>query len=108
MNVELEPEVTSWYLGLDHNDMDVAAVHVELLSEYGHLLRMPHSRPLGNGLFELRFNMGRQAWRMTYWYRPDGVIVLLTVFRKQRNNERVEVRRALTTLDRCRKLHQQK
>jgi len=34
--------------------------------------------------------------------------VLLTVFRKQRNNERVEVRRALTTLDRCRKLHQQK
>jgi hypothetical protein len=37
MNVELEPEVTSWYLGLDHNDMDAAAVHVELLSEYGHL-----------------------------------------------------------------------
>ena len=54
--------------------MDVAAVHVELLSEYGHLLRMPHSRPLGNGLFELRLNMGRQAWRITYWYRPDGVM----------------------------------
>ena len=52
--------------------------------------------------------MGRQAWRITYWYRRDGVIVLLTVFRKQRNNERVEVRRALATLDRCRKLHQQK
>ena len=108
MEVELEPEVTSWYLELDHNEQDVVAAHVDLLSEYGHLLRMPHSRPLGDGLFELRFNMGRLAWPITYWYRPDGVTMLLTVIRKQRNNERIEVRRALAALDRCRKLHQEK
>jgi uncharacterized membrane protein len=36
------------------------------------------------------------------------VTVLLTVIRKQRNNERIEVRRALAALDRCRKLHQEK
>ncbi|MHB1511137.1 MAG: type II toxin-antitoxin system RelE/ParE family toxin [Acidimicrobiales bacterium] len=106
MEVELEAEVTSWYLALDHDNKDIVAAHVELLEEYGHLLRMPHSRPLGDGLFELRFDMSRQAWRITYWYRPDGVVVLLTVFRKQRNYERVEVRRALAALDRCRKLHQ--
>ena len=43
----------------------------------------------------------------TYWYRPDGVVVLLTVFSKQRNNERGEVRRALVALEHCQKLHQQ-
>jgi len=107
MEVELESEVNSWYLSLDHNSQDIVFAHVELLEEFGHLLRMPHSRPLGDGLFELRFDMSRQAWRITYWYRPDGVVVLLTVFRKQRNNERIEVRRALVALEHCRKLHQQ-
>ncbi len=51
---------------------------------------------------------GRSAWRITYWYRPDAVIVLLTVFRKQRNNERAEVVRAHRALDDCRKLHRPK
>jgi hypothetical protein len=51
--------------------------------------------------------MNRQAWRITYWYRPDAVVVLLTVFRKQRNNERIEVRRALGAFEDCRKLHQE-
>jgi hypothetical protein len=43
MEVELESEVTSWYLALDHDSQDIVAVHVELLEEFGHLLRMPHS-----------------------------------------------------------------
>jgi putative component of toxin-antitoxin plasmid stabilization module len=58
--------------------------------------------------FELRFDMGRSAWRITYWYRPDAVIVMLTVFRKQRNNERAEVVRSRKAFDDCRKLHQPK
>ena len=48
-------------------------------------------RPLGRGLVELRFDMSRRSWRITYWHRPDGVIVLLTVFHKQRDNEAREV-----------------
>jgi hypothetical protein len=103
--VEMEPEVTGWYLSLNPNAQDIVYVHIELLEEFGHELRMPHSRPLGDGLLELRFDMTRISWRITYWQRPDGVIVLLTVFRKQRNNERAEVRRAQATLELCRKLH---
>lgn len=83
-------------------------VHVDLLADFGHRLRMPHSRSLDEGLFELRFDRGRSAWRITYWYRPDAVIVVLTVFRKQRNNERAEVVRAHRAFDDCRKLHQPK
>jgi len=107
MEVELEPEVTQWYLALGLDEQDVVAVHVELLAEYGHRLRLPHSRPLGEGLFELRFDMGRRAWRIAYWHRADGVVVPLTVFRKQRDNERAEVRRARAALDLCRSLHGQ-
>ena len=106
MGLEFEAEVSDWYLSLFLDEQDVVAVHVELLQEFRHLLRMPHSKALGGGLFELRFTMGRRAWRITYWQRPDGVIVLLTVFHKQRNNERREVTRAIATLERCRKLHQ--
>lgn len=103
--VETEPEVTSWYLSLSENDRDVAAVHIDLLQERGHTLRMPHARSLGDGLLELRFDMSRRSWRIAYWQRPDGVIVALTVFHKQRNNERREIERARRALEICRADH---
>jgi putative component of toxin-antitoxin plasmid stabilization module len=40
----------------------------------------------GDGLFELRFNLGPTARRITYRFTKDGRIILLTTFRKQRNN----------------------
>jgi len=103
--VETEPEVTDWYLGLSGDDRDVAAGRIDLLANFGHRLRMPHSRPLTEGLLELRFEMSRRSWRITYWHRPDGVIVLLTVFHKQRNNEVREVARARKALEACRARH---
>ena len=108
--VETEQEVTDWYLGLSGNDRDVVAERVDLLANLGHMLRMPHARPLGEGplgegLFELRFDMSRRSWRTTYWHRLDGVIVLLTVFHKQRDNEAREVARARRALGACRAAH---
>jgi putative component of toxin-antitoxin plasmid stabilization module len=55
---------------------------------------MPLSRSLGDGLFELRFTLGSTARRITYHYTQDGRIILLTSFRKQRNNEAAEISRA--------------
>jgi putative component of toxin-antitoxin plasmid stabilization module len=66
---------------------------------------MPHARPLGQGLIELRFDMSRRSWRITYWHRSDGVIVLLTVFHKQRDNEAREVTRARKALQACKDRH---
>ena len=71
----------------------------------GPQLRVPHSRALGSGLYELRFDLGKVAWRITYWFAPAQRIVLLTVFRKQRMNERVEVERARLALATCRRSH---
>jgi hypothetical protein len=103
--VELEPEVGEWLLSLDIASFEIAEAHIDLLAEFGATLRMPHSRALGEGLLELRFDMSRRAWRITYWFTPTRAIVLLTTFRKQRNNEETEIRRARAAMRRCQGEH---
>jgi len=62
---------------------------------------MPLSRSLGDGLFELRFAVGPTARRITYRFTKDGRIILLTTFRKQRNNQRTEIDRARKAAKDC-------
>ena len=54
-----------------------------LLSDYGHTLRMPDSRSLGNGLFELRIKeMGNI--RVFYTFKNNGIWIL-HAFNKKTN-----------------------
>jgi hypothetical protein len=99
--IELEPEVEDWLDALGPRDFATASFHVDRLATRGASLRMPHSRALGDGLFELRFDLDRTAWRITFWFAPGRRIVLLTVFRKQRMTERVEVERARRAMALC-------
>jgi hypothetical protein len=92
--VEISDEVAQWYASLKDADKAGADVALERLAERGPALRMPHSRPLGDGLFELRFTCEAVARRITYWFASGHVAVTLTTFRKQRQNERREVTRA--------------
>lgn len=100
-SVELEPEVEEWLATLLPSEFATAAFHVDRLSESGSALRMPHSRSLGAGLFELRFDLGRVAQRLTFFFAGERRVVLLTTFRKQRSNERSEVERARAVMRRC-------
>ena len=100
-SVEVEPEVEEWIDELDAHRYAATLPHLERLEERGNLLRFPASRALGDGLFELRLDLDRVAWRITYFYAADRRIVLLTVFRKQRQNERAEVQRARWAMTRC-------
>ena len=52
---------------------------------------------------ELRFALGPTARRITYRFTKDGRIILLTTFRKQRNNERNEIDRARKAAEDCAK-----
>ncbi|GAA4384592.1 hypothetical protein GCM10023152_35100 [Agromyces bauzanensis] len=74
---------------------------IDRLAILGSTARMPFSRSLGEGLFELRFTLGRTARRVTYRFTRDGRIILLTTFRKHRDNERQEVARAKRAADAC-------
>ena len=66
-DVTLEPEVTRWLDSLAPGMFAVVAARIERLSDLGASLRMPHSRSLGDGLFELRFALGRNAQRITFF-----------------------------------------
>lgn len=99
--VEVEPEVEEWIDGLSVAEFAIAASYIERLAERGHELRMPAARPLGQGLFELRFDLNRSTWRITYFFAGGRRVVLLTVFQKQRRSERVEIRRARRAMRRC-------
>ena len=54
---------------------------------------MPHARPLG-GLLGLGFTCEGTARRVTYYIGSQRVIIILTTFRKQRQQERRELARA--------------
>lgn len=100
-SVELEPEVELWLEQLTVTGFAKALPHIERLATRGSQLRMPASRTLGGGLLELRFDIHPASWRVTYYFAPDRRIVLLTAFRKQRQNERHEVARARRAMNLC-------
>ena len=94
VEVEAHDEVVEWLLGLSSTEWNRVAVVIDRLAQLAQRARMPLSRSLGDGLFELRFSLGPTARRITYRFTSDGRIVLLTTFRKQRDSERAEVVRA--------------
>ena len=89
--LELHDEIVEWMDGLDEDEWDRTVVVIDRLAALGPAARMPMSRSLGDGLFELRFTLGPTARRITYRFTKDGRVILLTTFRKQRNNERTEI-----------------
>jgi hypothetical protein len=99
--VELHDEVAVWMDGLDDAQWTRVVVVIDRLAVLGPQARMPMSKALGEGLFELRFTLDGTARRITYRFTSDGRIVLLTTFRKQRNNERTEIARARRALGDC-------
>ncbi len=101
VTVELHDEIVDWMDSLDDGEWDRTVVVIDRLADLGSSARMPLSRSLGDGLFELRFTLGPTARRITYRFTKEGGVVLLTTFRKQRNNERTEITRARKVADAC-------
>lgn len=92
--IEIEPEVRQWLELLSDQHYDKAERAADMLAAQPTTLGEPYSRHLGGKLRELRFIMDGSAVRVTYWLAPGRRIVLLTVFRKTRQREDVEVERA--------------
>jgi hypothetical protein len=59
--VELEPELEEWLDGITLREFASVLPRIEQLGERGSALRMPASRSLGEGLFELRFDLNRHG-----------------------------------------------
>lgn len=65
-DIELHDEVTDWMGTLDDTEWQRTVIVIDRLAEIGSAARMPLSRSLGGGLFELRFTLGPTARRITY------------------------------------------
>jgi phage-related protein len=72
-------EIESWPVGIL---ADYARL-VELLVEFGSDVRMPHSRAMGGGLFELRPRRREGIGRAMYCYVQGRRIVVLHAFVKK-------------------------
>ncbi|MFG2948342.1 type II toxin-antitoxin system RelE/ParE family toxin [Streptomyces adustus] len=103
--VELEPEVRAWLAGLSDRDHAKVDFAVGMLLEAPLTLGEPWSRHLDGKTRELRFNLGSRQQRITYWIASGQRIVLLTQFRKTKQNESAEVTRALVKQEECETRH---
>ena len=56
---------------------------VALLAEYGPELRAPHSKPLSDGIFELRATVGSDTARVLYFFHAGRIIILTNGFVKK-------------------------
>lgn len=70
--------------GLQETDQAKLGHNLELLEQYGYNLGMPHARPLGRSLMELRVRSGRgrQEIRVFYVFVKNRRIYLLHGFIK--------------------------
>ena len=78
-NAKVLEQIEAWPVGLL---ADYARL-VELLSEHGPELGMPHSKAMGKGLFELRPRDRSLAGRALYCYQINRRIVVLHSFVKK-------------------------
>ena len=72
-------EIEDWPVGIL---ADYARI-VELLMDFGPNLRMPHSRALGRGLFELRPRGREGIGRALYCYMSGQRVIILHAFLKK-------------------------
>ncbi|MFD4482103.1 type II toxin-antitoxin system RelE/ParE family toxin [Streptomyces sp. NPDC058471] len=103
--IEIEPQVRDWLERLstaDHDKVE-AAVDFRLLPD-PLKARMPGAKPLGDGVWELRFDLGDSTMRIPYWLAP-GRRIVLTVFRKTRQVEHAEVEKAKVAQKTCEAEH---
>lgn len=56
---------------------------IDLLEEYGNELKMPHSKPIGDGIFEIRVKIGSDITRVLYFFYYEGRIIMTNGFAKK-------------------------
>ena len=60
-----------------------AAASFSILEEYGNQLREPYSKPVGDGLFELRIKFASDITRVFYFFISGNKIILTNGFVKK-------------------------
>ena len=78
-NQKVKTEIEAWPVGIYADFLRL----VQLMERYGADLRMPHSRAMGQGLFELRCRGGEGIGRVFYCTMSGREITILHSFTKK-------------------------
>lgn len=85
--------VEDWLNNLSHDQLKAVAKEVRLLELCGNQLKLPHSRSLGVGLFELRDR--RFGIRLYYCFQAGGEILILCGGEKTGQDKDIKIARDL-------------
>lgn len=78
-----EKPVEEFLDSLDKKMRAKAIYGLSILEEYGNTLREPHSKSMGDGLFELRIKFAGDISRIFYFFVVDNKIILTNGFIKK-------------------------
>jgi phage-related protein len=79
--------IEEFIAGLDKSTLAKTLRTLDLLEKFGNNLGMPHSKKIGDSLFELRVR-GKKELRVLYTFRKGRIIILLHAFIKK--TQRIE------------------
>jgi putative addiction module killer protein len=83
--------IEKWLSLLDKEQLQSVAKELEILKLVGNDLKMPHSKTLGGGLFELRER--RYGYRIYYGFCGNQVIILLAAGDKGSQDSDIKIAR---------------
>lgn len=83
--------IEKWLDKLTLGQFKSVAKELSMLELVGNELKMPHSRSLGDGLFELRER--KFGYRIYYTFEGNQVIILLTVGDKKTQESDIKIAR---------------
>lgn len=84
-------EIIKWFESLEEEAAESVYKELGLLETFGNMLRLPHSKALGDKLFELRER--RFGYRVYYTFQGNKVIILLTAGDKSTQEKDIKVAR---------------
>jgi putative addiction module killer protein len=84
--------VEQWFDELSKEQFKSIAKEIRMLEIAGNSLKLPHSRSLGNKLFELRER--RFGYRVYYTFGMNKIIILLAAGDKKSQEHDIKVSRA--------------
>ena len=92
--------------GLEPKMRAKALYGLSVLEEYGNALREPYSKPIGDGLFELRIKFASDITRIFYFFIVGNKIILTNGFvKKTAKTPPSEIKRARDYKDNYERRH---
>jgi phage-related protein len=90
MQIKIDDNVSNFIESLEDPTIAKVLRTIDLLEKFGHALSLPHSKPLGKGLFELRIR-GEQDVRIFYAFHEAGAVLLHAFIKKSSHTPQKEL-----------------